>query len=84
MSRFHLSSKSLPGALEERDVLDGDRGGVRVLKISLGSFTESFIKIQHQEASQDSMYPPSLFLESFRRGMFLMEIEVGSEYSKCI
>ena len=71
-SRLHLSSKSLPGVLEDRDVLDWDRGGVRVLKISQGSFTESFIKIHHKEACQDSTYPPSFFLESCRRGMFLI------------
>ena len=78
LSRLHLLSKSLPGVLEDRDVLDRDRSGVRVLKIYLGSFTESFIKIQHKEACQDSMYPPSLFLESWRRGMFLMELEMVS------
>ena len=39
LSRLYLSSKSLPGVLEDRDVLDGDRGGVRVLKISLWSYT---------------------------------------------
>ena len=49
MSLLHLSTKSLPGFLEERDVLDGAGDGVIVLKISQGSFTEGFIKIQHQE-----------------------------------
>ena len=34
LSRLHLSSKSLPGVLEERDVLDGARDGVKELKIS--------------------------------------------------
>ena len=80
MSRLHVSSKSLPGVLKERDVLDGARDGVGVLKISLESFTESFIKIQHHEACQDSIYCPSHFLESWRTGLFLMEM--GSEYSK--
>ena len=68
--------------MKERDVLDGARDGVRVLKISLESFKESFIKIQHHEACQDSIYRPSLFLESLRTGMLLMDIEEGSEYSK--
>ena len=47
-SIFHTILKistSLPGALEDRDVLDGARDGVRVHKISLGGFPESFIKI---------------------------------------
>ena len=130
LSRLHLSSKSLPGVLEDRNILDGDKGGVRVLKISQGSFTESFIKIhhkevktlpiiqvsswslagegcswyavdgvrvlkilqgsfpesfikvQHQEPCQYSKFPPSLFLESWRKVMFLMELEMVSEYPK--
>ena len=41
-------------------------------------YTESFIKIQHQEVCQDSTYPPSHFLESWRKGMFLMELEIVS------
>ena len=49
-SRIHISSKSLPGVLEERDDLDGAGDGVMVLKISQESFTESFIKIHHKEA----------------------------------
>ena len=65
---------SLPGVLKDmdRDVPDGAGDGVRVLKIPQGSFTESYIKIQHQEACQDSTYPPSLFLESWRTEMFLI------------
>ena len=82
LSRLHLSSKSLPGVLVERDVLDGAGDGVIVLKISQGSFTESFIKIQHLEACQDPTYPPSLSLESWRKGMFLMELEMVSWSSK--
>ena len=62
--------------LDDRDVLDDAGDGVRVLKISLGSSTESFIKIQHQKPSQDCTYPPSLLLESWRTGMFLMELEM--------
>ena len=63
---MHLSSKSLAGVLDDRDVLDDAGDGVRVLKISLGSFTESFIKIQHQKPSQDSKCQLSIFLESRR------------------
>ena len=40
-SRLHISSKSLPGVLQERDVLDGAGDGVKELNISQGSFTES-------------------------------------------
>ena len=72
LSRLHLSSKSLPGVLKDRDDLDFAWEGARVLKIFQGSFPESIIKIQHQEACQDSIYPPSLFLESWRTGMFLI------------
>ena len=60
--------------------------GVRVLKISLESVTESFIKIQHQEPCQDSTFPPSLFLESWRTvildgagdGIRVLKISQGS------
>ena len=57
---------AIPGVLEDRDVLDGAGDGVKVLNISQGSFTESFIKIQHQEACQDFTYHQSLFLSSWR------------------
>ena len=52
------------GVFENKDILDLAEDGARVLKILQGSFTESIIKIQLQEACQDSNYPPSLFLES--------------------
>ena len=81
IQHHHLSSKSLPGVLEERDVLDGAGDGVKEHNISQGSLTESFIKIQHQEVCQDSTYPPSNFLESWRKGMFLMELEMVSRNS---
>ena len=55
-----MSSKSFPGVLEDRDVLDGAGDGVKVLNISQGSFTKSFIKIQHLEVCQESTYPKSL------------------------
>ena len=76
-----MSSKSFTGVLEDRDVLDGAGDGVKVLNISQRSFTESFIKIQHQEVCQDSTYPQSLFLESLRTGILLMELEMVSGYS---
>ena len=65
---MHLSSKSLSGVLEDRDVLDRAGDGVRVLIIPLGSFAESFIKILYQEPSQDSKCHRQLsfFLESRR------------------
>ena len=43
---------------------------------------KSFIKIQQREACQDSTYPPSLFLESWKTGMFLMKLEMVSGYPK--
>ena len=46
------------------DVLDLAGDGAKVLKILQGSSTETFIKIQHLEACQDSTYSSSLFLES--------------------
>ena len=52
--------------MEDRDVLCGTGDGVRVLKIYQGSFTESFIKIHHQEACQDYTYHQSLLLASWR------------------
>ena len=64
LMKLCLSSKSLQGVLKDRDVLDLAGVGARALKILQGSFTESIIKIQHQEACQDSIYPPSLFLEA--------------------
>ena len=73
MSGLHLSLKSLPGVFEGRDFPDGAGDGVRVVKISLESFTETFIKIQHQEHCQDFTYPTSLFLESCRTGIFLIK-----------
>ena len=54
--RLHLSSKSPDGVLKGRDVPDGGGDGVKVVKISQGSFTDSFIKIQHPKPSQDSTY----------------------------
>ena len=41
-----ISSKCLPGVLKDVDVFDGAGDGVRLIIISIGSFTESFNKIQ--------------------------------------
>ena len=79
LSRLHLSSNSIHGLLKDRYVLD--EAGARELNVSQRSFTESFIKIQHQEACQDSTYPPSLILESFRTGKFFMDLQMVSRYS---
>ena len=43
---------------------------------SIGSFCESYIKIQLQEPCQDSTCPLSLFLESWRTCRFLMNLEM--------
>ena len=77
LPRIHLSSKSLPGVLEDMNVND-----CRVLKMFKRRFTENYIIIQHQEASQDLTFPPSLSLESWRTWMFLMELEMVSGYTK--
>ena len=82
LSKLHLSSKSVPGVLEAFDVLDRAGVGVRVSKISIENFPESFIKIQHHKPHQDSTYPPSLFLESWRPLMFLIELELVSGLAK--
>ena len=46
MSRLHLSSKSLPGVLEDISIPDGPGDGVRWEGTSTRKFCESFIKIQ--------------------------------------
>ena len=134
MSRLYLSSKHSPRVLEDGDVLDRVGVGVRVLNISLGSFTESFITsaslsrlylssksfpgvwedwdvlggagdgsgyskhpreallkvssrsnirklVKTSPIIKVSSRPPSLFLKSWRIGMFLMELEMVSRYS---
>ena len=76
LSRLHLSSKSLPGVLEDMEVPDKPGVGVRCYGLTFRSFCESFIKIQYQKPCQDSTCPPSLFLESWRTWWFLMNLEV--------
>ena len=49
------------------------------------SFSESFIKIGHQKPCQDSTYPQSLSLESWRTWRFLMHLVMvsdGREHSR--
>ena len=43
---------------------------------------EALLEDQHLEACHYSTYPPSHFLESWRKGMFLMELEMVSWYLK--
>ena len=50
MSRLHLSSKSLPGVLKERNVLDGARDSVREVKISLELY-----RMFHQDPTLGSL-----------------------------
>ena len=76
-----MSSKCLPGVLKDVDVFDGAGDGVRVIIISIGSFTKSFNNIQLQEPHQDSTYHPSVFLESWRTWMIVMELVMVSGYS---
>ena len=78
LSRLYPSTKSLHGVMEDREVPDGAGDEVRVERTSIQIFAESFIKIQHQEPCQDSTRPPSLFMESWRTGRFLMELEMES------
>ena len=72
LSRLHLSSKSLPGVLEDVEVPDVPGDGLRWKRTSKRSFPESFMKIGQQKLCQDSTCPPSLFLESRRTWRFLM------------
>ena len=44
-----MSFKSLPGVLEDMEVLDKAGNGVRRLGGTLGSFTKNFVKIGAQE-----------------------------------
>ena len=64
LSRLHLSSKSLPGVLEDMEDPDVPGDGLRWKRTSKRSFPESFMKFGHQKPCQDSPCPPSLFLES--------------------
>ena len=76
LSRLHLSSKSLPGVLEDMEVPDESGNGFWWLRIPLESITENFIKIGHQEPCQNSTYPPNLFLESWRTWRFLTNLKM--------
>ena len=79
LSRLHLSSKSLPGVLEDMEVPDAPGDGLRWKRKSKRSFPESFMKIGHQKPSQDSTCHPSLFLEFWRTWRFLMYLVIVSD-----
>ena len=57
LSRLPMSFKSLPGVLEDMEVPDKVGNGVRGLGQPIGSFPESFIKIEYLEPCQDSQCP---------------------------
>ena len=61
------------------EVPDEPGDGVRLEEASLGSFYEVFVKIGHQEPSQESTCPLSHFLESWRTWRFLMNLEMVSD-----
>ena len=79
MSRLHLSSKPLPGVLENMDIPDGPVDGIRCDETSIRSVCESLIKIWHQKPCQDSAYPPSILLDSRRTWTFLKNLEMVSD-----
>ena len=61
-----MSFKSLPGVLEDMEVPENARNGVRGLEQPLGSFPESFITIKHLEPfryqnflKNDILQPPT-------------------------
>ena len=82
LSRLHLSSKFLPGVLEDMEVPDAPGDGLRWKRTFKRSFPESFIKIGHQKPCQDSTCPPSLSLESWRTWRFLMVLDMIPEGQK--
>ena len=55
---------------------------VRVFEIFLENFPENFIRVNPQEPCQVYNFSPSPSLVSWRTGMFLIELEMVSEYSK--
>ena len=82
LSRLHLSSKSLPGVLEDVEIHDEPGGGVIWQGSYFRSFCESFIKIQHQKICQDSTFPPSLSLESLRMWRFHKNLKTAETLSR--
>ena len=56
ISRLHLSSKSLPGVLEDTEILDELVYGILWVGLSFRSFCKSFIKIWHLEPCQDYVF----------------------------
>ena len=79
LSRLLLSSKSLPGVLEDKDVPETLGDGVKRVVTSQGKFPASLTMIGLEKACQDSSCPPSLLLESWRTWMFLKHLEMVSE-----
>ena len=75
LSRFHLSSKSLPGVMEDinLEVVSDDRNHPSEASVKVSS------KIQHQIPCQVSTCPSSLFLESWRTWRFLTTILMLSD-----
>ena len=82
LSRLHMSSKSLPGVLEDMEDPDIPGEGLRWKRTSKRSFPESFMKIGQQKPCQDSTCPPSLFLESWRTWRFLTYLVMVSDGSE--
>ena len=56
--------------------------GLEYSKYPYKALQKSFIKIKHLEACQDPTYPPSQSLKSWMKGLFLMELDMVSWYSK--
>ena len=79
MSELHMSSKSLPGVLEDMDIPYGPVYGIRWDGTSIRSVCKSLIKIWHQKPCQDSTYLPSLLLDSRRTWTFLKNREMVSD-----
>ena len=61
------------------EVPDGPGDGVKGKGLSIWTSYEIFIKIHSQKLSQDSTYPPSHFLESWRTWRFLKDLDVVSK-----
>ena len=66
------------GVFENMDVPAKAWDGVKRLREALGSFPESFIKIKHLKPYQDSPFPLSPFLESWRTWRFLPKLDMVS------
>ena len=76
-----ISSKSFPGALENRDILDGARDGVRVHKISLGGFPEIFIKMGVPDGGGDGVKVVKISQGSFTDSFIKIQHPTSSQDS---